>query len=110
MPTWVARTKCSSNWPVPATTPCGKRTISRCSPPRWNGWKVAPSTDSHKQCSSWAIETNHEDAMANPFFWYDVMTTDTAAGLAFYKDVVGWGSEDTAPGMDYTLLTVDSMG
>ena len=48
--------------------------------------------------------------MANPFFWYDVMTTDTAAGMAFYKDVVGWGSQDTAPDMHYTQLTVDGMG
>jgi predicted enzyme related to lactoylglutathione lyase len=49
--------------------------------------------------------------MANSFFWYDVMTTDTAAAQAFYADVVGWQMQDAgAPGMPYTILAVDGMG
>jgi predicted enzyme related to lactoylglutathione lyase len=32
--------------------------------------------------------------MANQFFWYDVMTTDTDAAAGFYRDVVGWATQD----------------
>src|SRR5215469_4059290 len=43
--------------------------------------------------------------MANSFFWYDVMTTDTTAAQKFYADVVGWTMEDTGPvGHGYVLL------
>ena len=46
--------------------------------------------------------------MANQFFWYDVMTTDTKAADAFYRRVVGWGVESAGAGNpDYTLFTVD---
>ena len=49
--------------------------------------------------------------MHGNFFWYDLMTTDTAAARAFYGAVVGWGTQDSAtPGMDYTLFTVDGAG
>lgn len=42
------------------------------------------------------------------FVWYELMTSDPAGAISFYKDVVGWGTEDSGlPGMDYTLLTVD---
>jgi hypothetical protein len=49
--------------------------------------------------------------MPNKFFWYDVMATDTKAARNFYCDVVGWGAQDsTAPGMDYTVFTVNGQG
>jgi predicted enzyme related to lactoylglutathione lyase len=41
----------------------------------------------------------------NPFVWYELLTTDTAAAAAFYRSVVGWETRDSGmPGMDYTLL------
>jgi len=50
------------------------------------------------------------------FVWYELMTTDTAAALDFYKAVIGWGSQkfeakkpDEA-GHDYTILTVQGSG
>jgi predicted enzyme related to lactoylglutathione lyase len=47
--------------------------------------------------------------MPNSFFWYDLMTDDTAAATKFYADVVGWVPQDSgSPG--YTALTVDGMG
>lgn len=49
--------------------------------------------------------------MSGNFFWYDVMTTDTAAAATFYGDVVGWGVQDSGvPDSDYTLFTVDGRG
>jgi predicted enzyme related to lactoylglutathione lyase len=49
--------------------------------------------------------------MPNEFFWYDVMTTDTKAARGFYCEVVGWGAQDSpAPGMDYTVLTMNGQG
>ena len=47
--------------------------------------------------------------MPGTFFWYDVMTSDTAAATRFYADVVGWMPQNSgSPG--YTALTVDGMG
>ncbi|ACB95255.1 VOC family protein [Beijerinckia indica] len=41
------------------------------------------------------------------FVWYELMTTDAKAAETFYRDVVGWGSQDAGTeGMAYTLLTV----
>ena len=49
--------------------------------------------------------------MAHPFFWYDVMANDTDAARRFYSDVVGWGAQDSpAPGMPYTVFTVNGQG
>lgn len=49
--------------------------------------------------------------MANKFFWYDVMATDTTAARRFYCDVVGWGAQASpAPGMDYTVFLVNDRG
>ncbi|WP_263854094.1 VOC family protein [Sphingomonas parva] len=28
------------------------------------------------------------------FFWYELVTNDTEGARAFYRDVVGWESED----------------
>jgi predicted enzyme related to lactoylglutathione lyase len=48
--------------------------------------------------------------MHGNFFWYDLMTTDVEAASKFYADVVGWGLQDTAPDMNYTLFTVKDQG
>jgi uncharacterized protein len=43
--------------------------------------------------------------MANRFCWYELMTTDAAKAVPFYRNVVGWDAQDAGqPGMDYTLL------
>jgi predicted enzyme related to lactoylglutathione lyase len=43
--------------------------------------------------------------MAGRFAWHELMTTDTAAAMRFYGDVVGWTARDSGmPGMEYTLL------
>ena len=40
------------------------------------------------------------------FVWYELMTTDTAAAQAFYREVVGWGAQDSGiSGMAYTMFT-----
>ncbi|WP_085315329.1 VOC family protein [Derxia lacustris] len=44
---------------------------------------------------------------ANPFVWYELMTTDTAAATAFYQAVLGWSARDSGAGeVDYTVLGV----
>lgn len=49
--------------------------------------------------------------MPNSFFWYDLMTTDPKAAETFYRDVVGWGAQESgADSPDYTLFTVDGRG
>jgi predicted enzyme related to lactoylglutathione lyase len=49
--------------------------------------------------------------MHGNFFWYDLMTTDTAAAKSFYGGVLGWGAQDSGtPGMNYTLFTVAGAG
>jgi len=46
--------------------------------------------------------------MAQPFFWYDVMTSDTQAAAEFYAAVAGWQQRDGGPG--YTIFTADGIG
>ena len=47
--------------------------------------------------------------MPSNFFWYDAMTTDTAAATKFYADVVGWVPQESgSPG--YTARTVGGAG
>jgi predicted enzyme related to lactoylglutathione lyase len=49
--------------------------------------------------------------MANQFFWYDIMTTDTAAARKFYAEVLGWGTQEpTQAAGPYTVFTVDGRG
>jgi predicted enzyme related to lactoylglutathione lyase len=48
--------------------------------------------------------------MPNNFFWYDVMTTAPKAAETFYRDVVGWGSQDSGATPPYTLFTVNGRG
>ncbi len=41
------------------------------------------------------------------FIWYELLTSDVDAALAFYGKVVGWTEHDShAPGMDYRLLGI----
>jgi predicted enzyme related to lactoylglutathione lyase len=39
--------------------------------------------------------------------WYDLMTTDPASAIPFYKDVVGWGTEEWQGPAPYTMFTAD---
>ena len=49
--------------------------------------------------------------MANPFFWYDVMTTDIPAAQKFYCDVVGWTAEDmSGSGQPYVVFHAAGRG
>ncbi len=41
------------------------------------------------------------------FVWYELMTADAPAAIDFYKQVVGWGTQDSGmPGGIYTLMMV----
>ena len=45
------------------------------------------------------------------FFWYELMTTDRAAALDFYRKVVGWDAADSGiPGQSYTVLCAGPSG
>lgn len=49
--------------------------------------------------------------MANNFFWYDLVTTDTGAAAKFYGDVVGWTYEDMSqPDNSYGIFKVGDAG
>jgi uncharacterized protein len=53
--------------------------------------------------------------MADKFFWYELMTTDADAAIAFYGQVVGWSAADhpnstTPGGMRYTILSAGERG
>lgn len=39
------------------------------------------------------------------FFWYELMTSDPAAALAFYGDVVGWTAQAFGGGHDYQVVS-----
>lgn len=42
------------------------------------------------------------------FSWYELHTPDAGAAEAFYKPVLGWGTQDTGmPGRKYILVSVD---
>ena len=43
------------------------------------------------------------------FLWYELMTTDMEAATGFYADVIGWGTQDAAPGTPYTLFTAEGV-
>jgi predicted enzyme related to lactoylglutathione lyase len=44
--------------------------------------------------------------MHGSFFWYDVMTANTKAAQEFYREVIGWDTQDSGvPGAEYTLFT-----
>src|SRR3546814_10625597 len=37
--------------------------------------------------------------------WYELITTDTAAAVEFYREVIGWAAQGAGvEGVDYTLL------
>ena len=43
---------------------------------------------------------------SSPFVWYELMTTDDQAAVAFYREVIGWKSADSGmPGMRYALMS-----
>ena len=45
--------------------------------------------------------------MPNSFFWYELMTSDTAAAGAFYSAIIGWDTESAgAPNDRYSLFTL----
>jgi predicted enzyme related to lactoylglutathione lyase len=45
------------------------------------------------------------------FFWYELMTSDQDAALAFYKRVVGWSAVDSGqPDQRYTILSAGDRG
>jgi len=47
----------------------------------------------------------------NQFFWYDLVTTDTAAAAKFYGAVVGWSYQDMSqPGNTYGIFKVGDAG
>ena len=40
------------------------------------------------------------------FVWHELMTSDTSAAQAFYKEVIGWGIQPwSMPGVDYTMFS-----
>ena len=42
----------------------------------------------------------------NSFVWYELMTTDTDAAEAFYREVVGWRSREFGqPDLPYTIMS-----
>ena len=48
--------------------------------------------------------------MANRFVWYDLVTTDAAAALSFYGNVLGWEGRDSGlPDGSYTLFFANGM-
>jgi uncharacterized protein len=41
------------------------------------------------------------------FVWYDLMTSDTKAAQAFYRNVIGWDAKDSGmPDRSYTILSM----
>jgi predicted enzyme related to lactoylglutathione lyase len=45
------------------------------------------------------------------FVWHELMTTDADAAEAFYRDVVGWRTQESGmPGIRYTILSVGEAG
>ncbi|MEZ5782006.1 MAG: VOC family protein [Rhizobiaceae bacterium] len=48
---------------------------------------------------------------AQSFYWYELMTSDTAGAEAFYKAVVGWNTEPfEIPDMGYTVVKAGDRG
>lgn len=48
--------------------------------------------------------------MANPFFWYELMTSDPRAAVEFYADVVGWQTEGFQGDEGYMLVKAGATG
>ena len=48
--------------------------------------------------------------MANPFIWYELMTSDTEAAKTFYREVVGWETEPFGGSSDYAILNAGGRG
>ena len=43
------------------------------------------------------------------FAWYELLTTDVPASIAFYREIVGWDTQKWQGSMDYILWTVGGM-
>ncbi|MDQ3699060.1 MAG: VOC family protein [Gemmatimonadota bacterium] len=41
------------------------------------------------------------------FVWYELMTSDTAAAIQFYKEIAGWGTQAWDGSIPYTMWTND---
>ncbi|MBI1179142.1 MAG: VOC family protein [Alphaproteobacteria bacterium] len=49
--------------------------------------------------------------MPQRFFWYELMTSDAAAAVPFYTDVMGWRAEPVGPADDpYTVMYAGERG
>jgi uncharacterized protein len=61
--------------------------------------------------STSATQSRTSDAVAatvfpyGQFVWYDLMTRDEAAAIAFYKEVAGWGTQPFDGPKPYTMFT-----
>ena len=44
------------------------------------------------------------------FFWYELMTTDPAAAIDFYREVVGWSAAEAGPNSGYTVFSAGERG
>jgi predicted enzyme related to lactoylglutathione lyase len=56
---------------------------------------------------------NGEDGLRRghgSFAWYELLTTDVAAARAFYRKVVGWGTQDAStPAFSYSVFTAGTV-
>jgi predicted enzyme related to lactoylglutathione lyase len=43
--------------------------------------------------------------MTGKFFWYELMTSDPQAAIAFYGGLLGWTTKSFGGGMDYTIVS-----
>ncbi len=44
------------------------------------------------------------------FFWYELMSPDVPASVAFYRRVIGWETAEMAGGVPYTVLSAQGAG
>lgn len=50
------------------------------------------------------------DTKPGRFVWYELMTTDTKAAIAFYTEVIGWRTQPFGEGADPYMMWVASQG
>ncbi len=44
-----------------------------------------------------------QESVRGRFVWYDLATTDPTGAIAFYRDIVGWGTEEMPMDPPYTM-------
>ncbi len=61
-----------------------------------------------KKMSEQTME-NHAIAVGNTFCWHELYTPNSEASVNFYKECLGWGTQEMDMGEmgTYTMLTVD---